>query len=402
MMLAETDTSSAKSAAAKETAAGHVDLLDGPVTVEVVDGASDLESLTADWDQLAAAAVVPNVFYESWQLRPALKAFAGSESIRLVCVFRKGRRQDSVPQLCGLFPLVRRPAHRLPVSAWTLWDHPYCYLRTPLVRQGQERDVLRAVLEWASQESDRPALLDWPMIDGDGPFAQALIDVLGEDHRVSQTVDRHTRALLRRSPHWEADIEALMSSHHRRELRRQSRRLAESGTVELKTLRDSSELSWWRDSFLWLESEGWKGETRTALAGSDASRRFFEETMTAAWQRGQLQCLGLFLNNEPIAMKVNLLSGPGSYSFKIAYDERYAKFSPGVQLELENLRVLHEETDLQWMDSCAVAGHFMINRLWKDRRTIEHLLISTGRLTGNLAVGAFPFLRAIKRSLPAR
>jgi hypothetical protein len=109
--------------------------------------------------------------------------------------------------------------------------------------------------------------------------------------------------------------------------------------------------------------------------------------------------LGLFLNGEPIALKVNLLSGRGSFGFKIAYDEQYARFSPGVQLELENVRVFHEETDLDWMDSCAVANHFMINRLWKHRRTIDHVLISTGGWRGNLAVGALPLVRAIKRTI---
>ena len=107
---------------------------------------------------------------------------------------------------------------------------------------------------------------------------------------------------------------------------------------------------------------------------------------------------GLFLNGEPIAMKVNFLASPGSFAFKIAYDERFSKFSPGVQLELENLRRLHETPKIEWMDSCAVPKHFMINRLWKERRTIQHVRVSTGGWLGNLEIGVRTLLRSIRRS----
>jgi len=70
-----------------------------------------------------------------------------------------------------------------------------------------------------------------------------------------------------------------------------------------------------------------------------------------------------------------------------------------LQLELENIQALHNDPKRQWMDSCAVPNHFMINRLWKDQRTIQHLLASTGRRRGNLLVGLLPLLRAIKRTI---
>jgi CelD/BcsL family acetyltransferase involved in cellulose biosynthesis len=396
MLLSTSATTATPTPRPASSSAG--DVLDGDLRAEVLCGAADLSAIDSDWDELAAAAVEPNVFYERWNLAPALAEFAKDEHVELLLVYRAGRRRDTTPRLCGLFPLVRRRCERLPVSSWTLWDHGYCYLRTPLIRAGHEREVLHAALDWIEGQPRRPAVLNWPMIDGGGDFAQALVDVLGARCPVHSAVERHNRAQLQRSPGWNGDVDSLMSSHHRRELRRQRRRLAELGQVELRSLRHESELAWWRDSFLRLESQGWKGREQTALAESTSSRAYFEQIIAAAFARGQLQMLGLFLNNEPIALKVNLLSGRGSYGFKIAYDEQYARFSPGVQLELENVRLFYEESGLDWMDSCAVANHFMINRLWKHRRTIDHLLISTGGWRGNLAVGAWPLFRAVKRT----
>jgi hypothetical protein len=109
--------------------------------------------------------------------------------------------------------------------------------------------------------------------------------------------------------------------------------------------------------------------------------------------------LGLFLNGRPIALKCNLLAGDGSFAFKIAYDETLARYSPGVLLELFNIDYLHCRSEIRWMDSCAVPGHPMIERLWLDRRIIQDTLLSTGRGPGDFIVSFLPGLRWVKRQV---
>ena len=69
-------------------------------------------------------------------------------------------------------------------------------------------------------------------------------------------------------------------------------------------------------------------------------------------------------------MLINFRTPPGSWSFKIAYDESLARFSPGVLIELENLPRVLGDPQIDWMDSCAVENHPMINSLWAERRSI--------------------------------
>lgn len=102
--------------------------------------------------------------------------------------------------------------------------------------------------------------------------------------------------------------------------------------------------------------------------------------------------LGLFLDDQPLALKCNFLAGDGGFAFKIAFDERYAGFSPGFLLEIENVRRLHQRR-LCWMDSCAEAQHAMVNRLWPDRRSMATVLFATGRAPGNLLVSLMPLLK---------
>jgi len=87
---------------------------------------------------------------------------------------------------------------------------------------------------------------------------------------------------------------------------------------------------------------------------------------------------------------VNLVTPPGAYSFKTAFDEDYARFSPGMLLQLENLTLI-ERPDIYWADSCAVEGHPMIERLWRDKRRM---------VSRNIAIGG-PLRRAVFRLLMA-
>ena len=79
----------------------------------------------------------------------------------------------------------------------------------------------------------------------------------------------------------------------------------------------------------------------------------------------------------PIAMLATFLTPPGAYSYKTAFDERYARFSPGVLLQRENLAIL-ERGDIAWSDSCAAADHPMIDHIWRERRPIGRLSIAIG------------------------
>ena len=97
----------------------------------------------------------------------------------------------------------------------------------------------------------------------------------------------------------------------------------------------------------------------------------------------------------------NATSLPGRVAtrFKIAYRPDYARFSPGVLMEVETIRYLHETHPVAWMDSCAAPDHPLINPLWPDRRCIESIYFSTGRWGGNLAVATLPLLAWLKRKI---
>jgi len=59
-----------------------------------------------------------------------------------------------------------------------------------------------------------------------------------------------------------------------------------------------------------------------------------------------------------------------AFFFKLGIDERFAKFSPGVQLTLDLTRHLCADPAIATADSTASADHPMINPIWRGRFAI--------------------------------
>jgi len=190
-------------------------------------------------------------------------------------------------------------------------------------------------------------------------------------------VHREERALLASDLTGDAYLEASLSGKKRKELRRQASRLAELGTVDVERHSGEDGLAAWCDAFLALEASGWKGKAGSALANQPETTALLRESLEGAARRGRLERLSLMLDGRPIAMLASFLTPPGAYSFKTAFDEGYSRYSPGVLLQRENLRVL-ERDDIAWTDSCAAADHPMIDHLWRQRRTVARISIAIG------------------------
>ena len=379
-------------------AAGSTPLhrLDGDLWVEIVDPRAQPSELAKKWDDLSTNASDPNAFFDRWFLAPAMASFAAGKDVILACVHRGSSRKDVAPAMVGLFPLERTPARFGRARTLKLFWNQYTFLQTPLIRQGHEIETWEAFLKWADERSGCD-LVDLPLVRGEGTVGKSLVEVVHRRKPATLISSVHTRALMRRCGSEEEFLSAALTSKQRHQYERQARRLAELGTVEYRRMSGSDWATPWIEGFIALESRGWKGDARTALADDNVACEFVRTVLLEAANRGRLRAIGIWLNGQPIALKLNLLASPGSFAFKIAYDEAYSKFSPGVLLELENIRHFHDGTDAAWMDSCAAPDHPMINRLWRDRVLLQHVLLSTGTRKGDLAVGLRPLGRALRR-----
>ncbi|WP_298016790.1 GNAT family N-acetyltransferase [uncultured Parasphingopyxis sp.] len=349
------------------------------------------------WSVLADHAAEPNAFAERWFLEPSLAHLAVTEDVRLAVV----TSPDGL--LVGLMPLTVKPNYgRIPIRNVQNWQHANAFLGTPLIRAGLEAAFWHALFSALDECGWATGLAHFNGLVEGGP----VLEGLRAAGRRCDIVKRYERALLRSDLTPENYWAEAVRGKKRKELRRQANRLSELGSLEFRTLARDEDCAGWVSDFLELEARGWKGDAASALGCDDALTAFFTDICTGAHREGKLDFHRLDLDGKPIAMLVNFFAAPGGFSFKIAFDEDYARYSPGVLIEQYNLRVL-ERDDIDWMDSCASEDHPMINSLWHERRSIVLITVPLGgrrnrmifnacRATENAAARAKGFVRSLR------
>jgi Acetyltransferase (GNAT) domain len=84
----------------------------------------------------------------------------------------------------------------------------------------------------------------------------------------------------------------------------------------------------------------------------------------------------ILVDGTAIAAAIVLRSGRQAWFWKIAYDEGFARFSPGVMLSVALTDELLEEPTVERIDSCATADHPMIDHLWRERLATGDRLVA--------------------------
>ncbi|HEX8364658.1 MAG TPA: GNAT family N-acetyltransferase [Allosphingosinicella sp.] len=352
-----------------------------------VRGARELDpGLLAEWQALADRASESNCFQEPWFVQAGLRHLATDGDIRLLEI-RDG-------ELIGLIPLcVRSSLGRIPARNVQNWRHHNDFLGTPLVRAGREADFWTALLTHLDGAAWARGFLHLNGLVEDGPVHAGLAAAAAALGRPAAVVQRQRRAALASDLSPADYFERTVRKKKRKELKRLAARLGELGSVTSRVLQPGEDWRPWCDAFLALERSGWKGRNGSALACAPESEAFFRDALAGAAAAGRLQLRSLDLDGRPLAMLVNFLVPPGSFSFKIAFDEEYARFSPGVLIQIDNLDLL-ARGDVAWMDSCAAENHPMIDSLWGERRTIVRVSVPLAGLRRRMTYHACRVIEA--------
>ena len=176
-----------------------------------------------------------------------------------------------------------------------------------------------------------------------------------------------------------------VSSKRRREIGRNRRRLEELGIVTFTSADNGPLLASAVETFLALETSGWKGARGTALACQPASLAFARATFNAD-APGESRVDLLALDGKPVAASLAVLSGGTAFTIKGGYNEAYASYGVGLLLEVEILRSFLTERWADRLDAATSGGH-AIDNLWPGRMVVGHLAFSFARGSRHRAIG---------------
>jgi CelD/BcsL family acetyltransferase involved in cellulose biosynthesis len=363
---------------AREAGAGEFRLVPEFLTIE------QAARLEPEWRALFDAASDPNPFLGPDFFLPLVRRVA-AERLSGVLVLRR-LTLTGLSELAAFFPY--RLRSKFPLTSHPVVEafaHPFVSDSTPLVRAEGLEAAARGLIDALERHfTGHVLVLDGLRLDGRvGTALQAAAASLGLPIR---QIHSHERATLRAGLSSEAYLRGRVSGKKLRELRRCEKRLSEHGPVEMTTLAGSDVPAGVRE-FLGLEASGWKGKRGTALA-SNAGTRGFAEAALGTGDAPATVVDVLKVGGKTIAAAIHLVAGPNAVAFKCAYDESWARMSPGTLLDLRTLRFALDERRFAVMDSCAVPGH-PVEALWCDRIRVGEIAIGLGAPCDEDALEAF-------------
>jgi CelD/BcsL family acetyltransferase involved in cellulose biosynthesis len=360
--------------------------------VLIVESQEELKTYVDAWTGLASQALVPNPFYEPWMLLPALQYLPDGRDVIFALVFVPGPNGRRF--LTGFLPLkIRRLPLRVPMSVISTWIHKYCYLSMPLLHRVQARETLQVFFDWLKSNPYHGRILDLRLVPGDGPFQTLLSELLTVRKQLNLVVRSFPRAVFQCSGRAEDHFERSLSSKMRRHIRTYERRLAELGEARYIRVESAADLETWIEDFLKVEASGWRGKEGVSFSQDPSGTKYLKAMLRDALSGGHTMLNMLTLDGKPIALQGIVMTGGGAFGFVMTYDEGYAKYSPGVLLACEATRALQEMGSVEWMDSCAHCDHPLFDRLWRDRRMMQRILVSDGTTLGDWLTSAAPMLQ---------
>ncbi|HEY1507534.1 MAG TPA: GNAT family N-acetyltransferase, partial [Solirubrobacteraceae bacterium] len=277
------------------------------------------------WRRLARAALEPNPFFEPEYLLAQARALDPLAELALAVVVDG---DDWV----ACMPVSRaRGWHRIPLGSVATWRGSRALpslLGTPLL---SSRDSAAPLVEsLIATDGASFVALDW-LVD-DGAVFEAIDGAIAHAGLKRLEFERFERAFLTRRP--ENDyFERSMKGKHRGVMRRRWRKLeaqlgGEPEVVDLTGDQDAVQ------ELIEIEGASRLAERGMVLKSDPAYERFFAEMCSGFAAAGRLQLHALRIGDRTLATRCNLVADPGLFYLKVAYDEAFSEFSPGIRLEV--------------------------------------------------------------------
>ncbi|MEL6111355.1 MAG: GNAT family N-acetyltransferase [Pseudomonadota bacterium] len=377
--------------------------------------ADHLARLGSALDSLAAADPAANPFFSAMMglglidLRSARSA-PPARSFEVWC----GNR------LVAFLPVERvQRLGRLPFPHYQSVHWRHRFLAEPLIDPGVLEPVCAVLLTWLGQAKPRGLALSLPLLRRDGAFRRTLHAAAVARGIAVHDVRAATRPAMifpkRINQSFDDYLGTRFSAQSLKKLRAKRRKLSAMGPLRHERLARGHETAPWFDLFLTLEHESWKGEGGTSILADPVDGRFFRGMVKAAHNNGTLvmtrTVLGLPTGDRPLAMSLDIRQGDHQYALKIAYDNAFAAYSPGVLHEIENVRGLWEghrtsnaeaEHYPSVLDSCAAGDHPVLSKLYADTIALSHLMISPAPGLAGLPLNTVIGAKTIRSRLQAR
>ena len=319
-------------------------------------------SVAEQWADLVRRAAA-NVFMDPAALNTVFET--GFSMLQVLLAWDTG----VAPQrLVGLWALQESSITPLGPAYLLAPPYNYSFLSTPVIDPAFMHEVAAAFLGAIEADPNLPKLIRVKSLDGQSEASAAILAALAKRGTRCRILSQRQRPFAAR----EGGVKT--SGSTRKKMRQDWNRLSAAGAVDIvndrAVIKDAIEV------FLGLEAASWKGKEGTALLSNPSDVNFARRFLTNLAAERKASVALLRVDGRPIAAQVLLYEGDMAYTWKTAYDEAYAKYSPGALL-VDKITEELFNSGIAAIESCSPEGGFM-GRVWQGRRETLDLLADVG------------------------
>lgn len=349
---------------------------------------ADLEPVhLSAWRDLVCRAAEPNPFFEPDYVRATVRHRGVDVTLLTV-----SDGEDMVACL-PLYSHGRMSRLRLPV-----WGIPNV-LGVPHVDPAYADTGLRTAIDFLSARWGVRRILRLHRVPADGTVGPALLAAVDGVRCSSLESNPLPCPLIKRRPS-PTYLDETLKGRTRSKLG-QKRRNFERLLGERLRIVDRASEPHAVERLLALEAAGWKGRARTAMLSIPGEADFFRAVCSTFATGRRLRLLSLEAAGTTVAMRCDVLAGERLFSLKTTYDERFARFSPGLLLEIDAVPIFHDGP-AAWLYSATNHADSPVFSLYPDRQVLVDAVVILGGLTHQLVEKlAVPALRMLRREAAA-
>jgi CelD/BcsL family acetyltransferase involved in cellulose biosynthesis len=317
--------------------------------------------LVGPWNDLAARTPA-NIF-----MHPAALVAAADTGFARVHVLLAWNETETSRRLVGFWALQQRRA--LPLAPAFLESLPYNYAFTSnaVVDPAFVDEVVEAYFVAIGRDRSLPKIVGLRSFDAQSDVHAAIL------RRFAGARIQYREVAQVERPFADGEAGVKKSGSTRKKLRQDWNRLSATGATEVVNDRSPAAIAAAFETFLKMEAASWKGEQGTALLCDPRDAQFVRQLISRLAAQGHASVALLQVDGVAVAAQVVLYSGSRAYTWKIAFDAAFGKFSPGALLVDKVTETLFA-AGVEIIDSCSAEGSFMA-QLWTGRRTMVDALI---------------------------
>jgi hypothetical protein len=329
--------------------------------------------LQEELDFLSNRAMEPNVFFSSRFLAPAMPRLDDRE-IRLAVIRDDNGKRSRLRMLLPFS--VEKPGFAFGTPIMRAWANPFGPLGTPLVDGEDAAQTIDHFLDVLGRERNHlPPVLVLPEVRLHGPVTQMIKAIAISRNLPVAVTDSFQRPMLDSLKDGETYLRGSIKASHMREMRRQWSLLEKIGAPTYSVARQPKEIMARMEEFLLLEASGWKGKKRSAMLSDRYRAAFAREAVNNLAEIDGARIHTIDLDGRAIASMIVLMMNGEAFTWKTAYDEAHARFSPGKLLVAQLTEWHLDDANIVRTDSCAVPDHPIMSRLWQEREAMGTLII---------------------------